>query len=74
MKIEDLSDDYILLTDSQDIETLLDNIGLSYRFFQQEHFGGLFVLATDGHISEVYAFEGNMPELEKNLYYLYNNA
>lgn len=74
MKIKDLSDDYILLADSQEIKELLENIGLSYRFFQQEHFDGLFVLTIDGHILEVYAFEGTVPELEKNLHYLYNNA
>ena len=57
-RIENLSDDLILVTDSQDVEAIKDYLGslpFDYDIF--------FVSVEDGDYSEVWGVEGNIPYL-----------
>jgi hypothetical protein len=72
-KIADLEnrDDLLLLTDSQDVKHILDDL----NFFAQEDeclqdINGLFVSVQDGAYGEIYAFEGTVPFLTLDIWKL----
>ncbi len=72
-KIADLQnrDDLVLLTDSQDVKEILDDL----NFFTQgdeylEDINGLFVSLHDGAYGEIYAFEGTVPYLTSDIWKL----
>jgi len=72
-KIADLQnrDDLVLLTDSQDVKEILDDL----NFFAQEDeclqdINGLFVSVHDGAYGEIYAFEGTVPYLTSDIWKL----
>ena len=61
--------DLILLTDSLDVDYVLDYLG--YPASDDDDpmdFSGLFVIVGDGDYEEVYAFEGCVPYLNKDLW------
>jgi len=61
--IADLSDPkYNLITDSQDVQRVLESIG---KRRQLKHFDGLFVEVLDGDYGEVWGFSGIVPLLGK---------
>ena len=61
--------DLILITDSQEVETVLND--LNYPATDEKapmDFGGLFVAIQDGDYSEIFAFEWTVPYLSKDLW------
>ena len=61
--------DLILITDSQEVETVLND--LNYPSSDEEapmDFGGLFVALQDGDYSDILAYEGTIPYLYKDLW------
>jgi len=62
-------DDLILLSDSQEVKPILSDLLYfacdDYRLFD---FDGLFVSLQDGAYAEIYAFEGTVPYLYKDLW------
>ena len=74
--INDIQDreDLMLITNSFEVKYILDYLG--YPAPNEEdpiNFSGLFVLVGDGDYDEVYAFEGCVPYLNKNLYMIKTN-
>ncbi len=63
MTIRDINtrDDLDLITDSQDVEETLTQLGLPFANI------GLFVKVVDGELTEIYAFDGTIPYLYKGL-------
>lgn len=62
-------DDLILLTDSQEVQPILSD--LMYFACDDDRlfdFDGLFVSIQDGAFVEIYAFEGSVPYLFKDLW------
>jgi len=62
-------DDLLLITNSFEVKYILDYFG--YPAHNDEDpidFSGLFVLVGDGDYEEVYAFEGCVPYLYKDLW------
>jgi hypothetical protein len=64
MTIKDIDnrEDLDLITDSDAVDETLQSLGHS-----PEEYGGLFIAVEDGEITELYAFEGNIPYLWKRL-------
>ena len=61
--------DLMLITDSYEVKYILDYLG--YPAFDDDDpmdFSGLFVLVGDGDYEDVYAFEGCVPFLYKDLW------
>jgi len=61
--------DLILLTDSHEVQLILSD--LMYFACDDDHLfdiGGLFVSLQDGAFAEIYAFEGTVPYLFKELW------
>jgi hypothetical protein len=61
--------DLMLITDSLEVKYILDHLG--YPAPDEDEpldFSGLFVLVGEGDYEEVYAFEGCVPYLYKNLW------
>ena len=69
--INDIQDrrDLMLITDSFEVNHILDHLGLPAPDDEDPFdFSGLFVLVGDGEYKEVYAFEGCVPYLYKELW------
>ena len=58
--------DYQLLTDSQDVSSVLEDIGVP----DDGTYASLFVLASDGDYDEVWGCESNVPRFGATLYRL----
>jgi hypothetical protein len=79
-KIADLQnrDDLVLLTDSQDVKEILDDLNFFARSktalrAEDEYLvdiNGLFVAVKDGAYGEIYAFEGTVPYLTSDIWKL----
>jgi hypothetical protein len=65
--IQNLQDreDLQLITDSQDIESINEHIGLNLA---DEKFDGYFIKNDEGELSEVLGFYGGIPYLYKDTY------
>lgn len=57
--------DFMLLTDSQDVEAIKDYFGNDEDI---EEYDGFFVKIKDGDYSRIYAFYGSVPFNWKELY------
>jgi len=57
--------DFMLLTDSQDVEAIKDYFGNDELI---NEYDGFFVKIRDGDYSRIYAFYGNVPFNWKELY------
>jgi hypothetical protein len=68
MLVRDVPDDYILVSDSQDITATLESIGYDG---DPSDYGCLFVLVGDGDYVHVYGCESNVPYLSYSLDHLY---
>lgn len=66
MKIKDIPESFVLVTDSQDVEGVLSSIGKRLR-----NGNSLFVEIEDGEYKTVYAFAGIVPILDKQVSLLY---
>jgi len=69
IKVIQNRDDLILVTDPLEVKWILDYLG--YPTFGVDdvfEFSGLFVTIRDGDYEEVYAFEGCIPYLFKDLW------
>jgi len=65
MFVEDLKEDFELVTDSQDIKAVLDSIG---KMDMYDEVGCLFVLVGDGDYDKVYYCESSVPYLTEYVY------
>ena len=69
--INDIQDreDLMLITNSFEVKYILDHLGYPAPDNEESiDFSGLFVLVGDGDYDEVYAFEGYVPYLNKDLW------
>jgi hypothetical protein len=62
-------EDLTLVTDSQDVQAVKDQLGNSDAL---DDFDGFFVNVGEGEYTEVYGFQGNVPFLGKSLYCVSN--
>ena len=62
-------DDLILITDSQEVQVILSD--LNFFAHEDDHlldFDGLFVSIQDGAYADIFAFEGVVPYLWKEIF------
>lgn len=66
--VADIPDDYILVSDSQDIEHTLVMIGVDKAQITLGLYGALFVRIGDGEILDCQAIVGTVPYLGKPVF------
>lgn len=62
--VENLDNDYKIITDQKEINRILDNIGADYdpdSIVLEDSYGSLFVKIDDGDYSEVWGVHNNTP-------------
>lgn len=64
MKIKDIPDDFILITDSQDVKPIIEYLGIDDKFHGVDSF---FVRIENGDYTDVYGFSGIVPNLDKTV-------
>jgi len=67
---ENVLEDFILVTDSQDVAEIKDYFGLPKSQWRDslDEFDGFFVKTKDGDYHKVFGFHGNVPYNWKSLY------
>ena len=66
--VADIPDDYILVTDSQEVEHTLAMVGVPKAKVSLSVYGALFVKIGDGEILDCQAIVGNVPYLGKPVF------
>lgn len=70
MKISQIPDDFILVTDSQDVAPINDYLLGMKDYTKDDLYDSYFVKIGDGDYEEIYGFYGIVPVLNKNCYKL----